>query len=202
MARKTATERKKDILETARDMIFNDSFSNFTIRALAENIGISEPAIYRHFLNKETLLLKLLASLFDPWRNAISKLAASSDSVKSKLTKLVKLHIEFLFDKKLNPILFFSEASAPGSEATLQFLQLNLSFLHNQVNQLVSKGVENNEFNSRIDKKAATACIIGLMQSTIIKWTIMRDENGLKEEAQTNIDFMLSCLTQGVTNEK
>lgn len=202
MTRKPAVERKKDILETARDMIFNDSFSNFTLRALAENIGISEPAIYRHFQNKETLLLELLSSLFDPWRHAINKLVTASDSIRVKLTKLVKLHIEFLFEKKLNPILFFSEASAPGNEATLQFLQLNLSFLHKQVDQLVSKGIENNEFNVKTNIKAATACIIGLMQSTIIKWTIMRDENGLKEEAQANIDFMLNCLAQGVTNDK
>ncbi|HMM59897.1 MAG TPA: helix-turn-helix domain-containing protein, partial [Candidatus Rifleibacterium sp.] len=62
MARKTGEARQAEIIAVTRDLIFNEGFSNFTVRTVASRIGISEAAIYRHFKSKEDLLLGLLDS--------------------------------------------------------------------------------------------------------------------------------------------
>ncbi|MGM0601023.1 MAG: TetR/AcrR family transcriptional regulator, partial [Candidatus Rifleibacteriota bacterium] len=129
MARKPDGKRKIQIIEITRDLIYSRGFSNFTIREIASRAGISEAAIYRHFSSKEELLLKLLDSLFSPWETALKKIAKSNLSAAKKLEKIGKTHIEFLLTKKLNPVLFFSEAVNPKNKKLIIVLQENLSFL-------------------------------------------------------------------------
>jgi AcrR family transcriptional regulator len=54
------TERQKEILDTALDLISQKGIQGLTIKNLSKKIGISEPAIYRHYENKIEILLKYL----------------------------------------------------------------------------------------------------------------------------------------------
>ena len=55
------TERQKEIVKTSIDIISDRGIQNLTIKNLSKKIGISEPAIYRHFKNKMEILLSVLS---------------------------------------------------------------------------------------------------------------------------------------------
>lgn len=196
MARKPDGKRKKEIIEITRDLIYTRGFSNFTIREIASRAGISEAAIYRHFNSKEELLLKLLDSLFSPWKEALDKIAGSNSSAIKKLEKIGKTHIEFLLKKKLNPVLFFSEAVNPKNKKLIQVLQTNLSFLKTTITKIVTRGVAGKEFKSDIAPQKAAHCITGIIQSCVINWTVMRNHKNLKNETCNNIKFFCDLLQQ------
>ena len=44
------TKRQKEIINTSSDLIATGGIQNFTMKSLSKDIGISEPAIYRHFI--------------------------------------------------------------------------------------------------------------------------------------------------------
>lgn len=52
-------ERKEQILEKSLEIIYQEGFSNLTIKNIANRIGISEPAIYRHFKDKHEIVDEL-----------------------------------------------------------------------------------------------------------------------------------------------
>lgn len=54
------TERQKEILEVALNLIATKGIQGLTIKNLSKDIGISEPAIYRHYENKIEILLSIL----------------------------------------------------------------------------------------------------------------------------------------------
>src|SRR5690554_5618502 len=58
-------ERKEEILEKSLEIIYNEGFGNLTMRNIAEKIGISEAAIYRHFKNKEEVVSRLADIVFN-----------------------------------------------------------------------------------------------------------------------------------------
>ncbi len=57
MARITTEERQKTIIDEALNIIHESGYEALSIRELATRVKISEPAIYRHFLNKEDIIL-------------------------------------------------------------------------------------------------------------------------------------------------
>ena len=54
---KQFTGRQIEIMEAATDRISKYGIQNLTIKTLATDIGLSEPALYRHFSSKNEILL-------------------------------------------------------------------------------------------------------------------------------------------------
>lgn len=194
MARRATNERKEQIVEVTRDLIFTQGFSNFTVRTVATIVGISEAAIYKHFASKEELLMALLDSLFLPWQKAFKKIAAKNISVRERLLELSATHIEFLTEKKLNPLLFFSEANNPENQRLLGVLQNNLGFFSEIVSSLLEEGISSGEFKPDLDIVCATTCFVGTIQASVIKWTVFKSAEKLREMTLKNIGFFMNCI--------
>ncbi|EKD82582.1 MAG: TetR family transcriptional regulator [uncultured bacterium] len=185
--RKSGEQRQNQILETARDLIFTEGFSNFTIREVASRIGISEAAIYRHFASKEELMLALLEALFNPWREAISKLVDEKLPFARKLEELFHLHLHHLLNERLNPVLFFSEAINPQNQRLLAVMRHNLAFLGQSVAAIVRTGLKMKQVKLDVQPEALVAAVLGLLQTSVIRWTLQRSTDGLLEDGASNI---------------
>ena len=63
MVRQTTARRKQQIIEAARRLITDRGMEAVTIDAIAETVGFSESAIYRHFPSKQQILRRLIDDL-------------------------------------------------------------------------------------------------------------------------------------------
>lgn len=185
--RKNGTQRRSQILETVRDLIFTEGFSNFTIREVASRVGISEAAIYRHFVSKEEMMLALLEGMFAPWRDAIGRLAAEKMIFGKKLEELCQLHLHHLLNERLNPVLFFSEAINPQNQRLLALMRCNLGFLRENVTLMVTTGQSDGEVRGSLPADAIAAAVIGLLQTSVIRWTLQRSADGLFADGARNM---------------
>lgn len=61
MPRISTEERQKNIIDEAMKIINETGYQSLSIREISTRVGISEPAIYRHFLNKEDIILGILS---------------------------------------------------------------------------------------------------------------------------------------------
>jgi AcrR family transcriptional regulator len=60
---KALTKRQQEVVEHAIEMIGIGGLSDLTMRNLSKRLGITEPALYRHFENKTAILSAILAEL-------------------------------------------------------------------------------------------------------------------------------------------
>ncbi len=58
-------DRKHQILNAARELFVEQGFPNVTMAQIAEQVGITAGALYRHFTNKAVLLEAIFADSFD-----------------------------------------------------------------------------------------------------------------------------------------
>jgi len=65
------TDRQKEILNAAIDIISEAGIQGFSIRALAGRVGVTEPAIYRHFENKDQIMLQAIAYIGRHWQKLL-----------------------------------------------------------------------------------------------------------------------------------
>ena len=59
------TKRQSEIVDAAMNLIAAGGIGNLTVKHLADALGITEPAIYRHFKNKSEIIKTMIAGFDD-----------------------------------------------------------------------------------------------------------------------------------------
>jgi AcrR family transcriptional regulator len=65
--RKNTQTRREEALTVAMAIIHKEGIHNLTLRRVAESLGISEAALFRHFKDKEELINLLASKVFDQY---------------------------------------------------------------------------------------------------------------------------------------
>src|SRR5574340_962540 len=74
----TVTGRKGEILDAAVIVFADRGYEGGSMREIAERVGVTEPAIYRHFASKEDLFLALIEAVGTRIRADIEPLLVST----------------------------------------------------------------------------------------------------------------------------
>ena len=109
--------RQSEILDRALDLIRAEGLAGLTMGKVADLMGFSEPAMYRHFKTKQDLVLgiiqRLEVDMIDPMRT----IAARSDRpVVERISDILLHHLNLIADNNALPILLFAEASVSPDE--------------------------------------------------------------------------------------
>jgi len=104
MKRKTSQERKKEIIDAARELIIREGVQGVTIKSISKKNRISEPAIYRHFKNKQAILVGLIESFESNLVMAIDEPIRYHKNPLDRLREIMKTHL--IFTEKKRGILF------------------------------------------------------------------------------------------------
>ena len=59
--------RRDMLVHIATEQFDKDGYDNLNLSAIAEQAGLTRPAIYRYFHNKEAILLRVMLKDFDDW---------------------------------------------------------------------------------------------------------------------------------------
>ena len=65
----TTSKRQQEIIESAGKLLIEKGIKGLTTKNLAQEMGFSESALYRHFNNKEDIIVLLLDYLFGKMRS-------------------------------------------------------------------------------------------------------------------------------------
>jgi len=83
--REARNERRRDqtraeILDTARDVVLGSGLARFTLSAVADELGLTKPALYYYFDSKEALLFELLLR---EWVESATEVQAAVEETES-----------------------------------------------------------------------------------------------------------------------
>ena len=191
MPRIAGRDRKIELLDAARELIFTEGATRFTIRRLAERVQVSEAAVYRHFSSKEVLLLALLEKLFHGWEEGVQEIIDSRSSASERLQALANFHLEYLLERQFNPILLLSDATDPNQKTLREKLQHIASALYLAIYKLIQAGKQDGLFEANLDLEAATTTVIGIIQSTVLQWTLTQSKSLLRKRLDRALTFLL-----------
>src|SRR5512139_4225673 len=114
------TARQREILERARELVEETGLANLTLKRVAERVGFSEPAIYRHFASKQELVFALVDLLRERLLGGMRAIAAESTlSPHARIERMVRHHVGVLRETRGLPLLLLAEGLASGDSALL-----------------------------------------------------------------------------------
>ena len=114
------TPRQDELLDHALAIVREVGLAGLTVRRLAERVGFTEAALYRHFPNKQALLLHLVDRLSrERLLGPLRAIAAGERPAAERLEAALAHHVATVLALDGLPILVLAEAAAAGDEALL-----------------------------------------------------------------------------------
>jgi len=94
------TSRREQILSTAAELFAQRGFHGVSVADLGAAVGISGPALYRHFPSKDAMLAEMLISISEELLSVGTARAAEAGSPDEALRALVAWHTDFALHNK------------------------------------------------------------------------------------------------------
>ncbi len=164
------TERQQEIIDTSLEIISSIGIQGLTIKNISKRIGISEPAIYRHYENKISILLAILDYFKSNGEQMFRKQANVKDSPLQKIESIFQGHFEaFERNPSLVSVIFSEEIFR--NEPVLQEKILEIMDRNsNVIKALVAEGQAKGEIKHEIESKYLTIVIIGSLRMMVKRW--------------------------------
>lgn len=93
MERQNSETRQGQIKQAVLDIIYNDGLKNLSTRNLANRIGMSEGAIFRHFATKQDIILSIINDVQTDFIGQLRRIATSSLEPEERLYKFIEVSI-------------------------------------------------------------------------------------------------------------
>ncbi len=178
---KELTKRQQEIVERAIEIIAEEGFHKLTTKNLAEKVGFSEPALYRHFKDKQEIILAVIKSIESNMLNLAQGLDLSlkAEDIFFNLTCLITSYLKKV---KGVTILIMSESSLENDEITRKAMYSFYLKMLDVVSNVLMEKKKVGEVKKDIDEKIAAQVYLGILQSMVLKYflagrTIEIDEN-------------------------
>lgn len=190
------TERQIGIMESATQRIDAHGIQTLTIKNLAADLGLSEPALYRHFENKNAILLGLLnyfsaemvARLADvrslSYGSSAEELRAVFDSqlraftAKPSVVSVIFAENIFHYDKRL---------SAKVADI--------MDVMQGHVTDNIKTGQAAGEYSKLLSPATLTTIVVGSMRLAVLKWKVSGNRANLVKDGRTVLDGVLKMLS-------
>jgi len=172
MPRKNSVERKIDIVNSARDLIIGEGVQSLTIKNISKKNKISEAAIYRHFKNKQAILVAIIDNFEHNLMKAIDEPIKYYENPLKRLEELMRVHM--IFTEKKKGILF---------AITAESVHFNDDFLRRKVlgvieaykikiKKILFEARKKGLIRKDIDLNAASLTFFGLIQAAIVQFAL------------------------------
>lgn len=163
---------KRQIMDVAIDLLLRNSYANVNISAIAQECGISKPAIYYYFENKEDLVRECLKEVLDDVNTIVLKHSEKRIPLREKLT-LICIELLKAADEKHGMLaIFLRSITEPELKKILDGLQDQMNMYLGKLREIFSEGIAQGEIRKEADPRLAALMLTGTflmyMQSGLI----------------------------------
>ena len=156
------TSRRQQILSTAAELFAQRGFHGVSVADLGAAVGISGPALYRHFPSKDAMLAEMLVSISEELLTVGTARAAAAPGPAEALRALVAWHTDFALHNKPLIVVQDRDWDSLPDQARDKVRSLQLAYVDLWCDQLRALRPELSVATARAQAHAA----FGLLNST------------------------------------
>ncbi|MFZ1813106.1 MAG: TetR/AcrR family transcriptional regulator [Rhizobiaceae bacterium] len=161
-----------------------------TTERIAERLGISQPAIFRHFPRKEVVWLAAATLLGEEmtraWNAVQSELPAER-----RLRAMALAHLAYIEGTPGLLAILFSRELHIENEALRTGLAENQKRFQARLAGIVQEGIEDGRFPRHLDPSDAAFLVIAVVQSLAMRWSLSAKRFSLIAEGERLLDALI-----------
>ncbi len=172
MIRQKTLVRRHQIIEAARNLITTGGMERVTMDAIAEEVGLTEGAIYRHFTSKHQILSLLVADIEATLLDTVQRARMQGTSAVENLERVLEAHLGDIEGRRAVSFIVIAQAmgfsgmnlNAPISTMFARYLD--------SIETILRQGIEEGSIRPEVNTNAAATAFFGLIQSTAALWAL------------------------------
>lgn len=187
-------KRKDSIVLTAIEILNELGIQGLSTREIAKRQEISEGTLFKHFVNKNEIILSSFENLALYDQDIEESIKNKNLESKEAVLYYFRRYLEYYESYPAITSLLFSYESFKSEPLLEQ--KLNEIILHRKAYLLtiIDEGKMANQIKQNIDSSIIVNTIIGTIAEIILTWRINNFKQGLKEEALATLMFLLEVF--------
>ncbi|MCF6198561.1 MAG: TetR/AcrR family transcriptional regulator [Hyphomicrobiaceae bacterium] len=191
--RKSAKERKAEIIEVTLRLAGEVGPDRLTTEALAKEVGISKPGIFRHFPTK--------GAIWEAVGQHIGKLMQTKIALTKKKKNARPIdelrdyfvgHLRFIETTPAIPAILFSRELHAENDQLRTFFAGLIKSRHAHFSKLIAAEIKAGHFKKTIDPDDAAYLILALVQGLAMRWSLNNRSFDLPKEGQRLLELQLN----------
>jgi AcrR family transcriptional regulator len=178
------TKRQIEIINAATVLINEGGIQQLTTKALADKMGFSEPALYRHFKNKTEILASLLNFYAEGLKLKMDELIHLNDKGIERLNEIIKFQFEHFSKHPAIVMVIFAETSFQYEEKLSKAVHNILKNKKESVVRIIELGQNDGSIRKDVDAIQIASIFMGSMRFTILQWRLNKYQTNLINEGQ------------------
>ena len=172
MGKKSSQVRKKEIIDTARELVIHEGVQGVTIKNISKKNKISEPAIYRHFKNKRAILVALIDNFETNLTEAIDKPIKYHKNPLDRLREIMKAHMIFTEEKKGTLFAITAESIHFNDDFLRRKILGVIDRYKIRIKEIILEAKKEGLVREDINLDSVSLTFFGLIQAAIIQFAL------------------------------
>ncbi len=185
------TPRQHDIIGAAIRIIAEKGIQELTIRSLAEQVGVSEPALYRHFRNKSAILQGILDFFRDRSAEIFEAILSREPEGEPQVAAVIHRHCRHLAKNPAFSVVMFSEALFQDESELIPRVRTLMDTARESITRIMTRGMASGALRRDIPTQEAVLILMGALRLLATRWYM----SGYSFDLVTEGDSLAASLT-------
>ncbi len=178
-----ADERRAVIVEAVVGLAAEQNPGDITTTAIAQRMGLTQGALFRHFPTKEAILEAVMSWVGD---HLLARVDAAAEGVASPVAALEAVfmaHVDFVTEHPGVPRMLFGELQRQGETLPKRIVQTLIRRYGERLHRLLEAGKAQGELDAGLNADAAVVLFIGTIQGLVMQSLLAGDVARIRRDA-------------------
>lgn len=190
----TTSKRQQEIIESAGKLLMEKGIKGLTTKNLAQEMNFSESALYRHFKNKEDIVLLLISFLSDNINSRFNTILNSEINAEEKYLALFLSQFQFF---KSNPhfiVIVLSDGLMDNSEDIKNSIKKLIETNFGALKRIMIEGQKSNLFNQEMEAENLVHFAMGSFRLQMLQWKLSNFSFDIETQGMKTMTNLLTLL--------
>ena len=178
-----ADERRAVTVEAVVELAAEQNPNDITTAAIAQRMGLTQGALFRHFPNKDAILQAVMAWVAERLLSRVDEAMLGAASPVAALEAIFMTHIDFVAEHPGVPRIIFGELQRAGETAPKRMAQMLIRHYGERLHGLIEQGKAQGELDAALDTEAAATLFIGTIQGLVMQSLLTGDVTNIRRDA-------------------
>ncbi len=184
-------ERQREIVAAVLSLARERGPDSITTQAIADRIGVTQGALFRHFPDKEAIWLAVFAWVRESLGAVLDGAVAKTDSPLGKIERAFLGHVAFVAANPGVPRVLFHELQYPGESPVRAEVGSMIAAYSKRLALLFTQAKAAGELPADLDAALAPVLFIGAVQGLVIQSALAGDETAMMKRARKLFPLLL-----------
>ena len=178
-----ADERRTATVEAVVELAAEQNPSEITTTAIAERMGLTQGALFRHFPNKDAILQAVMTWIGERLLGRLDQAATGVASPLAALQAIYTAHIDFVAEHPGVPRMIFGELQRPAETLPKRMVQTLVHSYGQRIRRLLEAGKAQGELAADLEVDAAAVLFLGTIQGLVMQSLLAGDVARMRRDA-------------------